>query len=77
MIAVAVTRDARVELTRTETPRMPAKHKPKVAKPEKRTSPALDPVAEAGAESFPASDAPAWPSGEQVPADVKKKKKSR
>jgi hypothetical protein len=56
---------------------MPAKRKSKIEKPQKRTSPALDPVAEAGAESFPASDAPAWPSGEETPADVKKKKKSR
>lgn len=56
---------------------MPAKHKPKIPKPRKRTSPAFDPIAEAGAESFPASDAPAWTSGEQAHTDVKKKKKRR
>jgi hypothetical protein len=56
---------------------MAAKRKSKIQKLQKRTSPALDPVAEAGAESFPASDAPAWTSGEQPPADLKKKKKSR
>ena len=72
-------RAARGEFTRTETPRMPAKRKRKIAKPDKRTSPAVDPVAEAGAESFPASDAPAWPSGEADPPAARKgtKKKSR
>ena len=54
---------------------MPAKRKRKIAKPDKRTSPAVDPVAEAGAESFPESDAPAWPSGEADPAARKRKKK--
>jgi hypothetical protein len=54
---------------------MPAKRERKIAKPDKRRSPALDPVAEAGAESFPASDAPAWPSGEADSAALKRKKK--
>jgi hypothetical protein len=54
---------------------MPAKRKRKIAKLEKRTSPALDPVAEAGAESFPASDAPAWPSDGPAAAKAKRRKK--
>ena len=56
---------------------MPAKRKRKIAKLEKRTSPALDPVAEAGAESFPASDAPAWPGGGDNRSAWKKKRKRR
>jgi hypothetical protein len=44
---------------------------------QKRTTPAFDPVAEAGAESFPASDAPSWTSGEADHQDAKKKKQGR
>jgi hypothetical protein len=56
---------------------MPTKRKPKIRALQKRTSPAFDPVAEAGAESFPASDAPAWTSGERDRQGRKKKRPGR
>jgi hypothetical protein len=57
--------------------RMPTKRKPKVRELQKRTSPVFDPVAEAGAESFPASDAPSWTSGEADRQRTKKKRPGR
>jgi hypothetical protein len=55
--------------------RMAAKRKAKAQKLDRRKSPVFDPVAEASDESFPASDAPAWPSGESGQAEQKRKRK--
>lgn len=53
-----------------------ARRKSKAQKAESKKVPAVDPVAEASDESFPASDAPAWPSNEPKAPKVKRKKKS-
>ena len=54
---------------------MVAQRKPKPAKRQQKQWPELDPVSEASDESFPASDAPAWPSSKPAERDVKRKKK--
>ena len=56
---------------------MAAKRKAKRQKLQRRQSPVFDPVAEASDESFPASDAPAWPSETPAARKVKRKKKGR
>lgn len=61
--------------TKREVARMAAKRKAKAQKLDRRQSPVFDPVAEASDESFPASDAPAWPSNEPGAAKAKRKKK--
>jgi hypothetical protein len=55
--------------------RMAAKRKAKAQKLDRRQSPVFDPVAEASDESFPASDAPAWPSDGPAAANAKRQKK--
>jgi hypothetical protein len=59
-----------------EVVEMAAQRKAKPAKRQQKRAPDLDPVTEASDESFPASDAPAWPSSEPAERDVKRKKKS-
>jgi hypothetical protein len=54
---------------------MAAQRKPRPVKRQQKQAPDLDPVSEASDESFPASDAPAWPSSEPAERGVKRKKK--
>jgi hypothetical protein len=58
-----------------EVATMAAQRKPRPVKRQKKQAPELDPVSEASDESFPASDAPAWPSGEPAEGGVKRKRK--
>lgn len=53
---------------------MAAQRKPRPVKRQKKQAPELDPVSEASDESFPASDAPAWPRSEPAERGVKRKK---